>query len=41
MNEIRKEETGGMWTIDDIEALAPTKLLNDYVNPAPRKTELI
>jgi NAD(P)-dependent dehydrogenase (short-subunit alcohol dehydrogenase family) len=41
MNEISKEEAGGMFTIDDIEALAPTNLLNGYVNPAPRKTELI
>jgi len=38
IKEIRKTEDGGMWTLDDIEALAPRKLLDDYINPAPPKT---
>jgi NAD(P)-dependent dehydrogenase (short-subunit alcohol dehydrogenase family) len=37
--EIHKLENEGMWTVDDIEELVPQKLLDDYVNPAPRKTD--
>ena len=39
VKEILKEEDGGMWTVDEIDRLVPEKLLDDYVNPAPRKTE--
>ena len=39
VKEIHKLENGGMWTVDDIEELVPQKLLDDYVNPAPRKTD--
>jgi 3-oxoacyl-[acyl-carrier protein] reductase len=31
-------EDDGMWTMEEIETLAPPKLLDDYVNPAPKKT---
>jgi enoyl-[acyl-carrier-protein] reductase (NADH) len=38
MKEILKEEEGGMWSVSELEELVPKKLLEGYVNPAPRKT---
>ena len=31
------KEDDGIWTVEEIEALAPANLLDDYVNPAPKK----